>query len=513
MILKSATDIKILLSGKREIAFIDVREAAQYGAGHPFFVSHVPYSILESHILDYVPCLKTALVIIDDNDGVAGRAARHLEEMGYSNILILEGGVPAWKAAGYVLYEGISVPSKSFGEVVEHELGTISITAEQLKARMDRGDDDFIILDGRTPSQYNEMTIPTSVSCPNAELSLRYMALLDNPEQDIIVNCAGRTRSLIGAESLRTLNIPNKVYALENGTMGWTLAGFELEYGATRSFPTNLSDSIIEEAQSNADQLTRKYALDVINNVTLENWQNDQTCTTFLFDVRTAEEYNEGHIKGARHAPGGQLIQATDQWFATRNARIVLFDNHKIRAVMTAIWLQGMGHDAYILYQADLIKDEPDEKRYSNAKIINIGEMSAKIYDGVGLLDVRSSQDYRTGHIEGAIWGIRPKLTPMQDVIIIADDLIVADLVAKDMGGDVSISLSTTEEWQRLGLKVVASPNDPPDEERIDFLFHTHDRHSGNMDAAREYLRWETGLLDQMDDQERATLKPLYFNN
>ena len=56
---------------------------------------------------------------------------------------------------------------------------------------------------------------------------------------------------------------------------------------------------------------------------------------------------------------------------------------------------------------------------------------------------------------------------------------------------------------------MVSTPDRPLDSERIDFMFHTHGRHSGNMEHAREYLRWETGLMDQMDDQERGTLKPL----
>ncbi len=508
MKLKSALEIKQLFSSDQEVAFIDIREAAQYGAGHPFFVSHVPYSILESRILEFVPCFKTIMVLIDDNDGVAHKAADHLENMGYDNILIVDGGIAAWKAAGFTLYEGISAPSKSFGEVVEHALEIPSITAIELKERMDKGDQ-FILLDGRTPAEYMKMTIPGSRSCPNAELSLRYSEMVKNSDIDIIINCAGRTRSLIGAQTLRTLGISNKVYALENGTMGWKLAGFELEYDAKRMYPEHLSKDVLDKAHHKAQQLRDQYAIDVIDQQTLEDWQKKSDHTTYLFDVRTLEEFEQGHVKNARHAPGGQLVQATDQWFATRNGRIVLYDNHQIRAVMTAIWLKGMGHDAVILHHCDLIQESPDQKRFSETTIINADEMAQKIQTGASLLDVRSSQNYRDGHIEGAKWGVRPRLTGGQDIIIIADNIIVADLVAKDIGNDALIYLGDVDQWNAIGLKVISTPNHPPDAERIDFLFHTHDRHSGNMAAAREYLRWETGLVDQMDDQERATLKPL----
>jgi len=508
---QSAIEVKQLLSGSGEVAFIDVREVAEYGRGHPFFVSHVPYSILEARIGLFVPCFKSALVLIDGGDGIAEKAAAHLETLGYQNVIVLKGGNQAWSDAGYALYEGISAPSKSIGEVVEHQLGTKSITADELKARIDAGDDNFLLLDGRTPEEFNRMTIPGSTSCPNAELSLRYKAMLASPDQDIIVNCAGRTRSLIGAETLNLLGLANKIYALENGTMGWKLAGLELEHGATRSYPNDISDDIISEAMQKADQLIKDYGIPVIDHDTLKSWCGDLEKTTFMFDIRTAEEYQAGHVDGFRHAPGGQLIQATDQWFATRNGRIVVFDNQRIRAVMTAIWLKGMGHDAYILdgeTVSELVRIDEFEIDISGINFIELNDIS----NDMTVIDIRSSEEYRKAHIEGAIWSIRPKLDRIDlkgQVTIIASELLAATYALKDLGGNGSISLSEPDDWQAAGLSVISTPNDPPDAERIDFQFHTHQRHSGNMDHAREYLRWETGLMDQMDEQEKATLKPL----
>ena len=36
----------------------------------------------------------------------------------------------------------------------------------------------------------------------------------------------------------------------------------------------------------------------------------------------------------------------------------------------------------------------------------------------------------------------------------------------------------------------------------IDYLFFVHNRHDGCLEAARKYLEWETGLIEQMDEQE-----------
>ncbi|WP_459655385.1 rhodanese-like domain-containing protein, partial [Achromobacter xylosoxidans] len=64
----------------------------------------------------------------------------------------------------------------------------------------------------------------------------RAHGLAPDPKTTIVVNCAGRTRSIIGAQTLINLGVPNPVYALENGTQGWYLADFELDHGASRRY-------------------------------------------------------------------------------------------------------------------------------------------------------------------------------------------------------------------------------------------------------------------------------------
>src|SRR5262249_52473652 len=162
--------------------------------------------------------------LCDDDDGLAQRAARILADAGYTDIASLAGGIKAWAAAGYELFSGVNVPSKAFGEFVEHESGTPNIGARELDALIRTGAD-IVVLDSRPFDEYRRVSIPTATSVPGAELVLRIRDLAPSPETLVVVNCAGRTRSIIGAQSLINAGVPNRVVALRNGTMGFALAG------------------------------------------------------------------------------------------------------------------------------------------------------------------------------------------------------------------------------------------------------------------------------------------------
>ena len=170
----------------------------------------------------------------DDDGRRAALAADTVERMGYRDVSVLEGGINAWVNAELPTEWGMNVPSKDFGERIEIHDHVANISADDLHARLEEGRP-TVILDSRTPEEYQRFAIPGGRSIPGGELPLRITDIAEGLEQDtaIIVNCAGRTRSIIGARVLQRMGIPN-VYALTNGTAGWTLAGYELERGADR---------------------------------------------------------------------------------------------------------------------------------------------------------------------------------------------------------------------------------------------------------------------------------------
>jgi rhodanese-related sulfurtransferase len=437
---------------------------------------------------------------------------------------VLDGGAPAWKAAGYMLYEGVNVPSKTFGELIEIERHTPRISAQELEAMRQRGDD-FVLVDGRTWAEYTRFNIPGGICCPNGELALRIGRLAPDPDTTIVVNCAGRTRSIIGAQTLIDFGVPNRTVALENGTQGWWLAGLQVERGADRRWPEPDTDANARaEMRARARRHADKHKVGLVSAQTIAAWLADEGRTTYLLDVRTEEEVRARPVPGFAHAAGGQLVQATDQWVGVKGARIVVADDELVRAPMVAAWLRQLGHEAFVLEERAAAAALAGGARESKADDVlprlrqeNAPEvqqlLSAK---QARVLDLRASVDYRAGHIPGAMWSIRPLVVAAISgsalpVILVADDPLLARAAALDLSeagmADVRLLEGGIAAWRAAGYELQATPTQPADAERIDFVFHTLGRNDGNLDAARAYLAWETNLVNQLDDQERSVFR------
>src|SRR5207247_2626195 len=316
-------------------------EKAAYERGHIYRATSLPRRLLEFRLLTLVPVRATPLVVCDEDGRLAALALPTLGEMGYTNVRVLAGGLTAWRAEGRPLDEGINVASKVFGERALHECKTPQLAPHERRERIERGDD-LVIVDTRTPEEYARGSLPGSWSVPGGELVLRIAELVRHPETTIVVHCGGRTRSYIGAESLRRMQLPNPVLALENGTMGWELAGLTLERGAARWAPAPSARSRAV-ATLTAKRVAAEDGLAFISPDDLAMRLARRERNLYVLDVRTADEYAAGHVAGAVWAPGGQAVQATDEYVAVRAAPIVLVCDGVARSVMTASWLCRTG--------------------------------------------------------------------------------------------------------------------------------------------------------------------------
>ena len=501
----------------RELALLDVREAGQFGEAHLLFATPLPYSRLELDAPPLVPRKDVRIVLCDDGSDVAERAKRRLQGIGYNNVAVLEGGTRGWAEAGYPLFAGVNVPSKLFGELVEHEYHTPRVSVTELR-KMQASGDDVVVVDGRPFAEYQKMNIPGGICCPNAELPYRIGEIVKNPRTKIVVNCAGRTRSILGAQTLINFGIENPVYALENGTQGWVLADLELERGASRRYPDEVRDADLAKLQQRASALMQKHAVREIGAHEAQQWFGDPSRTTYLLDVRTHEEFAAGTLAGAVHAPGGQLIQATDQWVGVRNARIILLDNEGVRAPVVASWLKQLGCDVYVLKEgvtAALSAPIPAKAPLPVLAPMSAAELKhAQDQRGAEVLDLGASMRFRKAHIPGSHWSIRPQigetvreLRTGVPLALCADDADVARVAALDLAEagctDVRLLEGGLEAWSRAGYATDASPDTPPDAQCIDYLFFVHDRHAGNREAMKQYLAWETGLIAQLSAEDR----------
>src|SRR5712671_5917831 len=298
----SPEEVRAMLRDGAEMALLDVREEGVFSEeGHPFFANSLPLSRLELMIRDLVPRQLSRIVVYDggpgefDAEGLADRAAAKLSVMGYRNLAVMAGGARAWAGAGYQLFTGINVPSKAFGELVEHRCETPHIAASELKRRLDAGEQ-VLIVDSRPIGEFRNMSIPGAFDCPGAELVYRVPDRVPSPDTLVVVNCAGRTRSIIGAQSLRNARLPNTVLALENGTMGWELAGLELARGREEALPAPSPEGL-KRAQALADKVAERFAIRRIDDAALLRFQAEaEERTLYLFDVRSPEEYIAGHF-------------------------------------------------------------------------------------------------------------------------------------------------------------------------------------------------------------------------
>ncbi len=354
----TASQVRAALLLRDEIALLDLRHEAAFATGHPLFAANMAAGRIALEAEARLPRKDVPIVVYGAGEGFVAEAADRLAASGYANIRQLDGGLKGWQQASYELFQDVNSYAKAFGELVEQRRHTPSLAADDVAALI-KAKANVAILDVRRFDEYATMNIPGSISVPGAELVFRAGRAAPDPETTIIVNCAGRTRSIIGTQSLINAGVPNKVVALRNGTIGWTLANQELEHGADRRGAAGA----FEGAQANARDVAYRAGVRHLSAEEANALKAQTNRTLYRFDVRSAEDYAAGHIKGFRHYPGGQLVQEIDMAAPVRGARILLTDHMGLRADMTASWLAQMGWETYVLdggYDGTLEIGPPD---------------------------------------------------------------------------------------------------------------------------------------------------------
>jgi len=511
MKLRSPQTIRHDLIARREIAILDLRGEAPYALDHPLFASSLPLGQIEARIFAMVPRRDTPIIVYDDGEGYVLIAIARLEVLGYTDVSALDGGLSGWRDAGYELFQDVNSASKAFGELVESCRHTPSIAAPDAKALIE-SEPNLVVLDARRFDEYRNMSIPRGISVPGAELVLRARTIAPDPSTTIIVNCAGRTRSIIGTQSLINAGLPNPIMALRNGTIGWKLAGQILEHGKDGRFPDVDADAGAV-ARDAARAVSYRAGVKHIGVDDLAGLAAETGRTLYRFDVRTPEEYAAGHIPGFRNVPGGQLVQETDAVAPVRGARIVLADDIGPRADMSASWLAQMDWDVYVLdggFDGALEAGIGPGPRPEAPEVAEID--CAALDDAPGsvrLIDVSTSPTYRRGHIPGAAFAMRNRLDEILpalgagDVVVTSDDGYLAGLVAAELSGllgrTVRALAGGNAAWIESGRALETG-----DGEALVVADDVYRRPYEGTDspetAMQAYLDWEYGLVAQLEN-------------
>jgi predicted metal-dependent enzyme (double-stranded beta helix superfamily)/rhodanese-related sulfurtransferase len=509
--------VRARLISRQELALVDAREEDPFAKAHPLFASNFPISSIEMDAYRRIPRRSTPIVVYDNEEGLAEQAVQTFKSMGYEFVRELRGGLKGWVQSGGEIFQDVNVPSKSFGELVQEKKQTPKVSAQQLKAWIDQNAD-VVILDARRFDEYQTMSIPRGVSVPGGELVLRARALAPNATTRIVVNCAGRTRSIIGTQSLVNAGLPNPVCALENGTIGWVLAGQSLVAGSTEQYKA-VNEADLSKSKLSALSVAIRSGVKRIDRDELMAMQQDMMKTTYLFDVRTQEEYALGHLPRAIHAPGGQLVQETDHFAPVRGARLVLYDTDGVRAHMSASWLAQLGWDAFVIKETratDLLSKTievewpPVVQKTQEVTPQVLKEWLSNRSNLTLVIDVGSSQAYEKAHIPGAWWILRSQMKEdFQRVhkanryVITSKDGRAAQYASQTLKACVKSSVEVlvlqggTQAWLEAGLSTqqgesyMASP-------RIDRYRRPYEGTNNSQAAMQAYLDWEFGLVEQL---------------
>jgi rhodanese-related sulfurtransferase len=505
------------LAGRSPFALIDVREAGEYNSSHISGASPMPRRQLESAMPHAVPYLGTPVVVCDDDGRRARLAAATLERMGYRDVAVLDGGINRWVTDGFATEWGTNVPSKDFGEKVEVVHHVPEIEAKDLAERMRKGEK-FVILDTRTPEEFRRFCIPGGRSVPGGELALRITDIMKDADKDatLIINCAGRTRSIIGTRVLQRMGVP--ALGLKNGTAGWMLAGHQLESGADRvalpdPSPAGVAAAEAYAAKAGAEDGVRTLDVAGVRKM-IERGQHE---SVYLIDVRTREEYTAGHIPGFRWFPGGQAVQRSDELAVVKNAPLVFACDRMARATLIASWYRQMGFDEVYAFAGGttawaaagqaLERGAPREvpAGYDAARgaATLIAPKALQASPPPAVIFVDTSQDFARGHVPGSRWVPRgwmeiwiTEMVPAKDtpLAVTCTDGRASALAAatlKELGYQrVSVLDGGMDAWRAAGLPVergLAGVMVAP----TDVVLAGPDRNFADM---QNYLRWEEAL-------------------
>lgn len=532
----SAAALHALLLQPEEVALIDVREALDFGRAHINLARHVALSSLAVHAAQVISRATVPIVLCayDDTDApVTDRAYRLLNQLGYADIRILEGGVKAWSAS-YPVSSGYNTLVKAFADEVRVHFNTPAITARALHARLTSQPSTITVIDARPADEYAFAAIPDARNYPGTELPTRNLTAKD-PEHVWAINCFSRTRGIIGTTTLRVLLGVEQVTWVEDGVMSWVVNGLQ---HTEKSLPVDdIPQQNAAQLSQSASSIITRYGLKTLDTQALKALYSDASRTLSVFDIRplTTRLSDQQQRAGVQHVPGGQLVMNYENYVGVRNSRIVLTgEPHLLDSAVTAFWLTQLGEaEIFILsapWPADLdsipsaqASVKPWQQLYGTSSIqassISAAQLQAALASTNAplVVDVSASALYIKGHIPAALFALPADFVWFaaiagQPVVITSTDGQLARFVAQTLAFDghtVAWLQGGNLAWQAAGYPV--KPDYLPEHLLTPFWdnWGSTMRISGEekLPAYQRYLDWEANLSSQVAKDDTVSFR------
>lgn len=502
-------------------ALFDVRETGEAHRGHVPGATFLPRRQIEMRIEALVPRRDTGITVYDSgapDDSRARRAAHTLGRLGWSSVHVLQGGLVGWRAAGQALAQGSNVTSKRFGELLHAGDRVPSIGADEL-ARWQREGRAHLVCDIRSPEEFVRKRIPGAVGAFGVELALLApeLAARDMP---IVVHCSGRTRSIVACRSLQLLGVPAAL-ALENGTMGWHLAGHALDSGEGTVLDAAGADRAAADARAMA--LALSVGARRVDPATLSGWMDARRAgraNVYPIDVRQLDAYRAGHLPGSIAVPGGLAIQRADEFVPVRGGSVVFIDDGEARAALAAYWYARMGFGEVCVLEGGLDawkalgrpialgRDRAAPLDLAEARAIAHPADARAVHEACAqgtarVLWVDTSAGAARGRPEGAEWvrygELEDRLAALapadrQACVLACRDGTLSTLGAANLSREGLAGVRVLDGGMRA-WEAARLPTQRGRIEGADDLFVQP--YDGGPEAMRRYLEWETTLTAQ----------------
>ena len=237
--------------------------------------------------------------------------------------------------------------------------------------------------------------------------------------------------------------------------------------------------------------------------------------------MRSPEEFVAGHLPGSRSAPGGQLVQATDEYVGVRNARLVLVDDTGVRSTMTASWLIQMGWDNVYVLDGGMTQSGlevgPEQREVLGLGSLDVQLVEASVLNelitakNAVVLDLSDSLEFRAGHVPGARRASRTGLEAVFEKIteddltfvLTSPDGILAKFAAAEVSHREDLNVCVLdggiEAWIGAGYGLESGDDPDAGELSEDVWYKPYQQTDAIEEAMHAYLTWEIALVEQIE--------------